>query len=69
MVVVLVQGGCWGLLGLGVGYESAFPRVLPLFLSHGLSPALVRVCLSVDLGPAGRGKMMLGLQVGVTSLT
>ena len=69
MVVLLVQGGCWRFLGLGAGCEFAFPKVLPLFLSHRLSPAMLRACLSVDVGPPGRGKMMLDLQVEVPSLT
>lgn len=69
VVVVLVQSGRWGFLSLGAGCESAFPGVLPLFLSHRLSPAMVGACLSVDIGPPGRGKMMLDLQIEVTSLT
>lgn len=68
VVVALVQGGCWGFLGLGAGCEFAFPRMLPLFLSHRLSPAMVRACLSVDTGPPGSGKITLDLQVEVISL-
>ena len=68
-MVVHVLGGCWGFLGLSVGYKSAFPVVLPLCLGHRLSPAIVCARLSVDIGPAARGKMMLDLQVEVTSVT